>query len=79
MGYQDEWLLLEAEDDVDEIEHRQPTEEFLFYQEVSNEYKGSSGKLPAGTFFGQRGGWNLITECGDKSEISFCDNNGDDY
>ncbi len=36
MGYQDEWLLLEAEDDVDEIEHRQPTEEFLFYQEVSN-------------------------------------------
>ena len=36
MGYQDEWLLLEAEDDIDEIEHRQPTEEFLFYQEVSN-------------------------------------------
>lgn len=36
MGYQDEWLLLEAEDDVDEMEHRQPTEEFLFYQEVSN-------------------------------------------
>ena len=31
MGYQDEWLLLEAEDDIDEIEHRQPTEEFLFY------------------------------------------------
>ncbi len=36
MGYQDEWLLFEAEDDVDEIEHRQPTEEFLFYQAVSN-------------------------------------------
>ena len=36
MGYQDEWLLLEAEDDIDEIEHRKPTEEFLFYQEVSN-------------------------------------------
>ncbi len=36
MGYQDEWLLLEAENDVDEIEHRQPTEEFLFYQAVSN-------------------------------------------
>lgn len=35
MGYQDEWLLLEAEDDIDEIEHRQPTEEFLFYQAVS--------------------------------------------
>lgn len=36
MGYQDEWLLLEAEDDMDEVEHRQPTEEFLFYQAVSN-------------------------------------------
>ena len=35
MGYQDEWLLLEAEDDIDEVEHRQPTEEFLFYQAVT--------------------------------------------
>ena len=34
MGYQDEWLLLEAEDDIDEVEHRPPTEEFLFYQAV---------------------------------------------
>lgn len=36
MGYQDEWLLLETEDDMDEVEHRQPTEEFLFYQAVTN-------------------------------------------
>lgn len=36
MGYQDEWLLLEAEDDIDEIEHRPPTEEFLFYQAVTS-------------------------------------------
>lgn len=36
MGYQNEWLLLEAEDDIDEVEHRQPTEEFLFYQAVAN-------------------------------------------
>lgn len=36
MSYRDEWLLLEAEDDIDEIEHRQPTEEFLFYQAVTN-------------------------------------------
>ena len=36
MSYQDEWLLLEAEDDMDEVEHRQPTEEFLFYRAVSN-------------------------------------------
>lgn len=35
MSYQDEWLLLEAEDDIDEIEHRQPTEEFLFYKAVT--------------------------------------------
>lgn len=36
MGYQDEWRLLEAEDELDEIEHRPPTEEFLFYQAVTN-------------------------------------------
>ncbi|HCT91503.1 MAG TPA: AraC family transcriptional regulator [Lachnospiraceae bacterium] len=36
MGYQDEWLLLETEDDMDEMEHRQPTEELLFYQAVTN-------------------------------------------
>lgn len=36
MGYQDEWFLIEAEDDIDEIEHRTPTEEFLFYQAVTN-------------------------------------------
>ena len=36
MGYQDEWNLLEAEDEIDEMEHRQPTEEFLFYQAVSS-------------------------------------------
>ena len=34
MGYQDEWLLLEAGDDIDEIEHRPPTEEFMFYRAV---------------------------------------------
>lgn len=36
MRYQDEWHLLEAEDEIDETEHRMPTEEFLFYQAVSN-------------------------------------------
>lgn len=35
MGYQNEWLLFEAGDEIDEIEHRQPTEEFLFYQAVA--------------------------------------------
>ena len=36
MRYQDEWLLFEAGDDIDEIEHRPPTEEFLFYRAVAS-------------------------------------------
>ncbi|MGN0466976.1 MAG: helix-turn-helix transcriptional regulator [Lachnospiraceae bacterium] len=36
MGYQDEWLLVEAGDDIDEMEHRQTTEEFLFYRAVAS-------------------------------------------
>lgn len=36
MNYQDEWLRFEAGDDIDEMEHRQPTEEFLFYRAVAN-------------------------------------------
>ena len=35
MNYQDEWLLFEAGDEIDEVEHRPPTEEFLFYQAVA--------------------------------------------
>lgn len=35
MGYRDEWLLREADDEMDNVEHRQPTEEFLFYQAVA--------------------------------------------
>ena len=35
MSYQDEWLLYEAGDEIDEVEHRPPTEEFLFYQAVA--------------------------------------------
>lgn len=34
MSNQGEWLLLEAEDDIDEVMHRHPTEEYLFYQAV---------------------------------------------
>lgn len=36
MRYQNEWLLLEAEDDIDEMEHREPTEEYLFYQAITS-------------------------------------------
>ena len=35
MSYKNEWFLLEANDEIDEIEHREPTEEFLFYRAVS--------------------------------------------
>ena len=36
MVYQNEWLILEAEDEIDEIEHREPTEEFQFYHAVAH-------------------------------------------
>ena len=36
MGYQDEWMLLEAGDIIDEMEHRSPTEEMLFYRAVAS-------------------------------------------
>ena len=35
MSYKNEWFLLEADDNIDEIEHREPTEEFLFYRAVA--------------------------------------------
>ena len=35
MSYKNEWFLLEANDEIDEIEHREPAEEFLFYRAVS--------------------------------------------
>ena len=36
MSYQKEWLLLEANDEVDEIEHRDPSEEYQFYRAVAD-------------------------------------------
>lgn len=36
MNYRDEWKLFEVSDDVDEMTHRPLSEEFLFYQAVSN-------------------------------------------
>lgn len=35
MKQRNEWFLFEAGDDIDEMEHRQPAEEFLFYQAVA--------------------------------------------
>lgn len=36
MGYKEEWLKLEAGNDSDAMEHRQTSEEFLFYRAVAN-------------------------------------------
>ena len=36
MSYQNEWLLFEAEDEFDGIEHREPIEELLFYRAVAS-------------------------------------------
>lgn len=36
MAQQNDWLLFEAGDDIDEMEHRQPAEEFLFYHAVAS-------------------------------------------
>ena len=37
MSYKDEWILLETADDIDEIEHREPIEEFLFTRRSQKE------------------------------------------
>ena len=36
MNYRDEWLRFEAGNDGDEMAHRTPSEEFLFYRAVAN-------------------------------------------
>ena len=36
MSYQKEWLLLEANDEIDEMEHRNPSEEYQFYHAVAS-------------------------------------------
>ena len=36
MNYRDEWLRFEAGNDGDEMAHRKPSEEFLFYRAVAN-------------------------------------------
>lgn len=36
MRYHDEWLKMEAEDELDEFYHRHPEGEYLFYRAVAN-------------------------------------------
>ena len=57
MGYRNEWLLLETEDEMDEIEHRPPTEEFLFYQAVTNGNMDAVRKIVSRKDFWTVKGW----------------------
>ena len=53
MSYKNEWFLLEADDNIDEIEHREPTEEFLFYRGGSDRrYRDSQKELRGRAFCG---------------------------
>ena len=74
MSYQNEWLLFEAEDEFDEIEHREPTEELLFYRAVA------SGDVEAvKKIYRMRWRRGIVKECSYKYEISFCHNDGNDH
>ena len=44
MAYKDEWLLLEADADIEDTVHREPTEEFFFSLAVASEDVGAGQK-----------------------------------
>ena len=70
MSYQNEWLLFEAEDEFDEIKHREPTEELLFYRAVaSGDIKTVKKNCERQRFTECE---STVKECGHKYEISFC-------
>lgn len=79
MSYKDEWILLETADDIDEIEHREPIEEFLFYQAVA---EGDIDKVRQNCkqdrFVEEKGGRGAFQRSGNESEISFCYYNSHD-
>ena len=68
MSYQNEWLLFEAEDEFDEIKHREPTEELLFYRAVAS----GDIKTVKKNCERQRFTESTVKECGHKYEVSFC-------
>ena len=77
MRYQDKWLLLEAEDDIDEVEHRPPTEEILFFQAVTNGNVEEVRKNCEQERFLDSDGVGVLS-C-DEFKVSLCDYDGDDY
>lgn len=80
MNYQNEWLLLEAEDEIDEVEHRPPTEEFLFYQAVTNgDVEAVRKNCEQKRFLDGKGGRGVVTESRHKFKVPFCDYHGDGY
>ena len=72
MSYQNEWLLFEAEDEFDEIKHREPTEELLFYRAVASGDIKTVKKNCERQRFTECDGGSTVKECGHKYEISFC-------
>ena len=73
MSYKNEWFLLEADDNIDEIEHREPTEEFLFYRAVATrDIETVRKNCETGRFVEERES-ESFQETPWSSEISFCD------
>ena len=79
MGYRNEWLLLETEDEMDEIEHRPPTEEFLFYQAVTNGNMDAVRKNCEQERFLDSEGVGVLSKNPLTNLISFCYHNGYDH
>lgn len=61
MSYQNEWLLYEAGDDIDEVEHRAATEELLFYQAVASGNVEAVRKNCAQQRFVERDGVGILS------------------
>ena len=80
MSYKNEWFLLEADDNIDEIEHREPTEEFLFYRAVATgDIETVRKNCEAGRFVEGEGSRSTFKRPRGQSEISFCDHDCDDH
>ena len=79
MSYKNEWFLLEADDNIDEIEHREPTEEFLFYRAVATgDIETVRKNCEQGVLWREKESEFFQEICG-QSEISLCDHDRDDH
>ena len=81
MSYQKEWLLLEANDEIDEVEHRNPSEEYQFYHAVaSGNVDYVRRNCESGRFSQEDGvGQAVVSRSRTQPEISPCHNYRYDY